>query len=152
MLNLFKRKSDRQSLEWDPDRWDEIGPIAEPRADHYAHRYPDGTEPATVEEHTAWLMGYVAQGGKIAHRRSEWKYHERRYRIAYKDTVVARELGARAYVLIVRAGLKWSAPNGIGHITVCEMDGFKITDPGMVEEFSDAIVTPRTAADWRRYY
>lgn len=151
MLNPFKRKPAQRSLEWDPDHWDEIGPIAEPREDYYAHRYPDGTEPATAEEYTAWLMGYVKQGGKTRPR-GEREFRESEFRIAYEDVVVEPEYGADAYTLIMRAGLKWSAPEGLGHITVCEMDGFTTTDPDMIEEFSDTTVTPRTSADWRSYY
>lgn len=151
MLNLFKRKSDQPALEWDPDYWPEVGEIAEPRVDHYAHRYPDGTEPATVEEYAAWLMGHVARGGKVRYRR-EHTFCASEFRIAYEGVVVEPEYGADAYTLIVRAGLKWSAPAGRGHIVVCEMDGFTTTSPRGVEEFSDTTVTPRTAADWRRYY
>lgn len=152
MRSLLKCKPAQQAFEWDPKYWDEIGEIAEPRIDHYAHRYPDGTEPATAEEYAAWLMGYVAQGGKIRYRRNDQRFCDSKFRIAYENVVIEPEYGAKAYTLVVRPGLKWNAPNGRGHIVVCEMDGFTTTNPSTIEEFSDTTVTPRTAADWDRHY
>lgn len=98
--------------------------------------YPDGTRPAAVEEYLSWLRGHVLLGGEVTH------YYDRPFktvpfRIAYKYAEISRVYGEQAYTLIVPHGIRWSAPQGLGHVALCTMSDYRATNSNMIAVFND---------------
>lgn len=95
-------------------------------------RYPDTTQPATLDQYVRWLEGYTKRGGKVTHPydrpfgRAEFRYASTSLTI---DS--SYEYGARARHIIVASGVLTELTNpheafgGWGHSNLYFMHGYR---------------------------
>jgi hypothetical protein len=100
-----------------------------------------GCRPASSGEYSAFIRKWISNGGRPRYSRdypfggkdaaNRWRYW-----IAKKDFVLPCLEGADSVIVLVPDGIKYTAPNGIGHSTVLFANG-AYDGLGGVEIFSD---------------